>query len=392
MDAYNPFEDPTEETDVLTGQRVMPNVPRDPNDPREKLRSYLAQKMESEKKMMTPEYRQAMRAPQNELMESNRGLALQGLLQKSAAMLGTVGGKTASTAGGDDYLKQLQGFNADTMRGIEGERQQMQGMEDQRLKMMQYLADRQGTAEEKAAMRADRNIDRRMRQQKMDEDRGYRKQMLDVERQKAAAAAGKTTGQNEGIKALDRDYARDYNEYTSRGRVNALSSINRLEAIQKQLEKEANSVIEAGGGSIAGSLPDMMRSERSIELRDDTINAANATLKDLFGGLITDSERAAAAREFYNDKLDSASNAKRLKAKIEEMKDRIIEQDAKAAWFRDRGTLGGFKGTDVTTRPVSGAVERGGGTPAPAPVMDYDSMSDEELQNLFNQRVGGGRP
>ena len=68
MDAFNPFEDPTEEMDVLTGQRLMPNTPRDPMDPREKLRSYLASKMEAEKKMMSPEDRQAMRAPQNELM------------------------------------------------------------------------------------------------------------------------------------------------------------------------------------------------------------------------------------------------------------------------------------------------------------------------------------
>jgi len=156
-------------------------------------------------------------------------------------------------------------------------------------------------------------------------------------------AETKSAGTKEGIKALDKDYAKDYNDYTSKGRVNGVASINKLKAIQQQLEGESKSVFQAGGGPISGALPDWTRTQQSISLRDNARNAANATLKSLFGGQLSDGERKAAASEFYNDSLDAAANAKLLKEKIEQMELGLAEEDAKASHFQKYKTLENYQ-------------------------------------------------
>lgn len=172
MQGYNPYDDPTEELDVLTGQPLMPNTPRDPSDPREKLRSYLAQKMESEKKMMEPGYRDAMRAPQNALMDNSRALSLQKLFSNASAQAGTLGGKSASTAGMSSYMDDLQGLNQQAMQGMTAERSQMQGLDDRREKMLMYLADKYDSdasakSKAEAAARSEDRAERRTRAAEM---------------------------------------------------------------------------------------------------------------------------------------------------------------------------------------------------------------------------------
>lgn len=328
MDAFNPFEDPTEEMDVLTGQRLMPNTPRDPMDPREKLRSYLASKMEAEKKMMSPEYRQAMRAPQNELMENNRGLALQGLLSNSAAMLGTLGGKTASTAGSDNYLKQLQGFNADTMRGIEGERSQMQGMEDQRLKMMQYLADRQGTAEEKAAMRAER-----------EEDRGIKRMtaqaMIEQNRKKTEAASPMGKAQA----AQDADWIKRYNEWVTTDRATADKNLAAINQVIAKLESGAGGGMLGYTGTAHRFIPDKLRPDDSLATQEQAQSALQGAMKSILGPQFTATEGAQMLSRGYNPGLSPAENVKKLKAE----RDRLINQykimDDMSREWEDKGSI-----------------------------------------------------
>jgi hypothetical protein len=338
--------------------------------------------MESEKKMMTPEYRQAMRAPQNELMDSNRGLALQGLLQNSAAMLGTVGGKTASTAGSDNYLKQLQGFNADTMRGIEGERSQMQGMEDQRLKMMQYLADRQGTAEEKAAMMADRERSRQMQQKSLDlQTANAQRSAANQERMGRLAeerlAMDRASAQKASPEAkLNAQFAKsntEFNQYMD-------NSLNKVAAIAKQIRNEGT---WDAVGPEAGNL--------KRDIYDLAINYAKIVDPE---SVAREGEVAAAQKYMLDVQGFFKRNATAEQA-VENMKKSL--QDRVRA--RERSTPG-YKPTPYIEEMIAQPLYQEEGTaqaappPPPAPAaaggMDYDSMSDEELQSLFNQRVGGG--
>ncbi len=147
----------------------------------------------------------------------------------------------------------------------------------------------------------------------------------------------------EGQRAVDKDYAKHYNNFTQKGAVNAKTAIDRLEALTAEMEKDTG-IGEAGGGRIASVLPDVMRSRKAIERRDLARNFANTTLKELFGGQLSDAEREAAAKEYYNDSLDNTANAKILRDKIAQLKTGYATEVAKAKHYEKNGSLKRFQG------------------------------------------------
>lgn len=161
-----------------------------------------------------------------------------------------------------------------------------------------------------------------------------------------------------GQQSLDRNYAKDYDAYTSKGRNNAATTIQRLEALAGEMEGDQG-LFESGGGAIKANLPDWARSSDAIRRRDSARNFANATLKELFGGQLSDAEREAAAREFYNEKLDNKENAKIIRQKVLQLKDNMNSQDEKAAFFESNNqSLRGYKpmrkGPSTETKTVGG--------------------------------------
>jgi len=86
-----------------------------------------------------------------------------------------------------------------------------------------------------------------------------------------------------GEKKSDEVYAADYNEYTDKGRTNAISTIEKLKELQMQVAADTG-FGEAGGTRFEAITPDFMRTRLAIERRDDARNFANKTLKALFGG------------------------------------------------------------------------------------------------------------
>jgi hypothetical protein len=150
-----------------------------------------------------------------------------------------------------------------------------------------------------------------------------------------------------GEKKVDETFAKDYNMLTSKGFNNAETSIKRLEQIASELESEGDGLLSAGGGRTS-ILPDAVRSQDSIRWRDDAANQANATLKELFPGSLSDDERRAAAREFYNDTLGNVDNAKILKDKAAQLRKSLQDQKAKAEYFSQKGTLKGKGPAEAT--------------------------------------------
>lgn len=184
----------------------------------------------------------------------------------------------------------------------------------------------------------------RLAQQNADREFGLKKEELGLKRQEAAAKKAEQnakSGKLEGIKALDKDYAQDYNDFTANGVENARASIAKLESIRDELLSNQSSWTSGGGR--ASALPDALRSRDSIRWRDQAQSAANSTLKAIFGGGLSDGERKAAASEYYNDGLNNEENAKILSAKIETAKQGLANQMAKASYFKQNGTLAGFE-------------------------------------------------
>lgn len=147
---------------------------------------------------------------------------------------------------------------------------------------------------------------------------------------------------SDGQKAVDKDYAKDYNNFTQKGALNAKRSIEKLSELAKELEGDTG-FLQSGGGRASG-LPDALRSRDAIRRRDSAVSYANSTLKELFGGQLSDAERESAAREFYNDKLDNTENAKTLRSKIAQLQAGFEQESAKAKHFEKFGSLHGYSG------------------------------------------------
>lgn len=192
-------------------------------------------------------------------------------------------------------------------------------------------------------------------------------------------AAKRSEGLTEGRKAVDKDFAKDYNDFTGGGEAKAKDAIAKLNSLRAEIANDKG-FVQAGGGPIAGSMPDMFRTQASIARRDNIVSVANSALKATFGGQLSDGERNALAKEFYNDKLSNAENLKIIDRKIAELNHGLGVQKAKSAYFQKKGTLSGFGGTE------------GGDRQFAQDVVDYATkhgISNEEAQAVKDQRTSG---
>lgn len=164
----------------------------------------------------------------------------------------------------------------------------------------------------------------------------------------------KLTSASEGQKAVDKDYAKDYNEFSGGGETKALDAIKKLSDYKTQLSGD-NGFIQAGGGPIAGSLSDAFRTQASIAQRDAIVSAANSALKATFGGQLSDGERKALANEFYNDKLSNEENLKIIDRKIQELQNGVATQKQKSRYFEQNGTLTGFRAGVIPENQQAGS-------------------------------------
>jgi len=183
----------------------------------------------------------------------------------------------------------------------------------------------------------------RLDQMWKEKDFGPKKEEVGIKRHEAEAKNQRMGAYTKGQEQVDKDYAKHYNTFTQKGAVNVKTAIDRLEALASEMEKDKG-FGEAGGGRFASVLPDALRSRDAIRRRDQARNFANTTLKELFGGQLSDAEREAAAKEYYNDALGNAENAKILRDKIAQLKDAYNTELAKAQHYEREKTLSNFSG------------------------------------------------
>lgn len=157
----------------------------------------------------------------------------------------------------------------------------------------------------------------------------------------------KNQGAGAGFKKVDEDYAKDYNDFTGGGLTKAQDAISKLKNWRDKVVEESKKTFQNGGGPIAGSMPDALRSEKSIAIRDNVISVANSALKATFGGQLSDGERHALAMEFYNDKLSPKENIEVMNRKIAELEHGFGVAKAKAQYFQKNRTLNGFDGAST---------------------------------------------
>lgn len=358
MEAFNLMQD-EEELDPITGQPVMPNTARDPDDPREKLKAYLAQKMASDKQMASPEYRQSQRAPQNALMDSNRELALSKLLMNSANQAGTIGGKAASSQGFDQYAGELQGQNQQLMQGMDRERAGAEQADQGRMRIMQYLADKMDKKEHAGIQdkRYAEGMDLKKRSVAAQEKAaGMREQERTDKKADDLAELAVPGYERTGEVMQSKPEAKD-----ARDTVGTANNIMKgIELLKQQMAESGN--FEWGGakGAEMAATANDLRLQAKELYKLGVLNGPDLGLllkqipdTESLGALFTREDTAKAS-------LDSTATS--MKRKIEE----------------------GMRSKGYEPKPEKP------GTPSAAAKgpADYDSMSDEELAALYKQRGG----
>ena len=196
--------------------------------------------------------------------------------------------------------------------------------------------------------------------------------------------------------SVDREYGKHYAKFSGKGAVNAKVAIERLEGLADEMEKDQGP-LESGGGRFAEYMPDALRSRDAIRRRDQARNFANTTLKELFGGQLSDGERIAAAKEYYIDSQDNKTNAKVIRDKVEALKLSYQNEVNRARYYETAGTIVGFEGTpgdggltksgrlakQSEQEPNSGSMGMNSATASETPA--FDKMSTEDLMKYLRE-------
>jgi hypothetical protein len=139
-----------------------------------------------------------------------------------------------------------------------------------------------------------------------------------------------------GIKKLDTEFAKDYNEWTGGGKESFEKNLQRLKDAKVKL------AASGAGGRFAGRLPDWLKSEELITTRDDVHAAAVAGLRAALGAQFTEKEGERIQGYSFNEKLSPEENAKKIDAAIKELEQSKLQKEAKARYFEQNETLKGY--------------------------------------------------
>lgn len=160
---------------------------------------------------------------------------------------------------------------------------------------------------------------------------------LAVERSKVDKKAN--SGLTEGIKALDKDFAKDYNEWTSGGAKRARNEIEKLQGVINRLNDGKGTT-----GGLTGVLGDRLTSDDVLQNRADVQQSAMSLIKVLLSGATSDKDREQIVNTLWNEADSTQNNVERIKRFVADMKSRADDTDFKARHFEKNKTLSGYQG------------------------------------------------
>ncbi len=188
------------------------------------------------------------------------------------------------------------------------------------------------------------------------------------------AAQGKPQSppKNPGQDMLDRSFAKDLNEWESRGKPTVDKNLQRLEGAATKLQNFVDTGDDPRGirGRTYGRFPDETKSQEAVTLRDDVRAAAQGALKATLGAQFTEREGERIMNAAYNESLSPEENLKKIQLAIQELKANAGSMEERANHFRKTGgTLAGYApgGGPVVTENASPPPAPGTATAAPAP-------------------------
>lgn len=216
-----------------------------------------------------------------------------------------------------------------------------------------------------------------------------------------AAKAGMTPGQDQ----LERDFAKEYGEWTSTGRPQSIANLQQLKKASEVLNQDYNFTgFGSPSGFVTGHLPDAANqliakvtgSENPATVRDSVRSVAQESLKAVLGTQFAQLEGQQVLERAFDPTQSPEENRRRiglLHAKLEQIAN---EREAKAQYWKEHNMITGYTGPTLDeakadfmtlidqfdkstggsgTQPATG----GGGAAAPA-------LSDEDLLNKYRPK------
>jgi len=149
-----------------------------------------------------------------------------------------------------------------------------------------------------------------------------------------------------GQKAADQAYGREYQNWVGGKRSGLEQGLGALAAAKKRIYGEGTEPRKDLSGTYRAALPDFVRPFMAPEqeaVKQDVRSAVVQTLRATLGAQFTEKEGERIFAMAWDDKLPIRENIAKLDRVMQQYKTQYEEENAKARYFEDKGTLAGYK-------------------------------------------------
>ena len=162
---------------------------------------------------------------------------------------------------------------------------------------------------------------------------------LQAEAAKTRSESNSRTGFTDGQKTADKEFAKDYNDWTGGGASRARTEIDKIKGVVSRLKEGKGTT-----GGMTGMLGDRFTSNDVLQNRADIQQSAMSLIKTLLSGATSDKDREQIVNTLWNEADSTENNIKRIERFAKDMEARANDNDAKSKYFeRSQGTLKGFR-------------------------------------------------
>jgi hypothetical protein len=170
-----------------------------------------------------------------------------------------------------------------------------------------------------------------------------------MEEENNKAENKKGAAKNEGEKALDRDYAKTYNDWTGNGRASLVKNLQSLREARQALKDDPSLT-----GGLTGIAGDRFTADRVLKQRQKVQSAIQNSLRATLGAQFTENEGNRVLKNAYNEAASAEANGESLDAAIKMLESQAANNDSKAKHFERNGTLTGYvMPTGESTQPAT---------------------------------------
>jgi len=173
-----------------------------------------------------------------------------------------------------------------------------------------------------------------------------------LESKKAVARAGATSITNnlgqgsKGWVAADQAYGKDFVDFETQGMSDVVKQLDQLKSARKLLKSGSNI-----SGPIMGNLPDpvlALTNPKAIQVQDAILEVGQRNLRLVLGAQFTEKEGKMLLARVFNPRMSESENVARLDRLMEQIKSAADAKMSAAKYFRENGTLYGWKGKQYT--------------------------------------------